>query len=402
MRDLSDAKIPKVDEVGDRAAEIAKNAQDLAGKVWDETGVQDAASDVASRAKDAADEAWDAAKPVVDDAAAGAARGAKDAAYVAGRAGLGAAKVGENAVKTVKIVGSELTGDKEGAVEAATTNDIDMAAENLGSALDVNDSVRELGDGAEVAGNVIAGFGLSYLAPPIGNALFALDAAGAVLETEAQDGELEAIDYAYAAGVGAVAGIAPVAVEKAVKAATPATEKVAGDASEVAETMGAKSLTQIEKVRAEAISRIKGTPIESFSCRNTDLAGLPHPETGVTFRERYIVQPSGRIVEGVFPKFESGFDAKIPEKMYEASNKEQFKIANSQLLESIEKNGEMAKKFSAEQIEQIRDGVIDGTAPDGFVWHHSEDEGVLQLVDRAVHEATGHTGGRTIWGGGYA
>ena len=60
-----------------------------------------------------------------------------------------------------------------------------------------------------------------------------------------------------------------------------------------------------------------------------------------------------------------------------------------------------AKIHTAEQIEQIKEGVIDGSAPDGFVWHHNEEEGVIQLVDRVTHERTGHMGGRAIWGGGY-
>ena len=36
----------------------------------------------------------------------------------------------------------------------------------------------------------------------------------------------------------------------------------------------------------------------------------------------------------------------------------------------------------------------------GYTWHHNQEEGVLQLVDKNVHEQTGHTGGRSIWGGG--
>lgn len=37
-----------------------------------------------------------------------------------------------------------------------------------------------------------------------------------------------------------------------------------------------------------------------------------------------------------------------------------------------------------------------------FTWHHHQNEGVLQLVDREVHRNinNGHLGGRAIWGGG--
>lgn len=44
--------------------------------------------------------------------------------------------------------------------------------------------------------------------------------------------------------------------------------------------------------------------------------------------------------------------------------------------------------------------VAQGEMPEGFTWHHSEDSGVLQLVNEEAHAQTAHTGGRAIWGGG--
>jgi len=32
------------------------------------------------------------------------------------------------------------------------------------------------------------------------------------------------------------------------------------------------------------------------------------------------------------------------------------------------------------------------------VWHHHEKTGRLQLVDKNLHDKTGHTGGKAIWG----
>ncbi len=40
---------------------------------------------------------------------------------------------------------------------------------------------------------------------------------------------------------------------------------------------------------------------------------------------------------------------------------------------------------------------LDST-PEGYTWHHNQEPGVMQLVDRGVHAATGHTGGFSIWG----
>lgn len=48
---------------------------------------------------------------------------------------------------------------------------------------------------------------------------------------------------------------------------------------------------------------------------------------------------------------------------------------------------------------QLRD-IGRGRTPRGFTWHHHEDPGRMQLVNRRIHARTGHTGGREIWGGG--
>ena len=54
-------------------------------------------------------------------------------------------------------------------------------------------------------------------------------------------------------------------------------------------------------------------------------------------------------------------------------------------------------KFTEEQIEDIMNGIL----PEGFTWHHNEQEGLMQLVDSLIHNQTNHTGGMSIWGKGY-
>lgn len=134
--------------------------------------------------------------------------------------------------------------------------------------------------------------------------------------------------------------------------------------------------------------------------QNEALEGDRHPITGVLFERRVITLPEGEKIEGVFPRFNSLFDAQIPEDLYLKSDYYQFKECNRQLLHAIDTMPSFKKLFSKEQIEQIREGVFDGTAPDGFVWHHDAECGRIQLVDADIHSTTGHTGGRLIWGGG--
>lgn len=130
--------------------------------------------------------------------------------------------------------------------------------------------------------------------------------------------------------------------------------------------------------------------------RNESLEGDKHPITGVSFERKTVEDADGNEVTGVFPVFDSEYDAQLPENLYKASDKEQFKECNNQLKEAVEKDPELAKKFTPEQLEQIKNG----DTPDGYTWHHNEERGKMQLVDSDVHAKTGHTGGKTIWGGG--
>jgi RHS repeat-associated protein len=119
-----------------------------------------------------------------------------------------------------------------------------------------------------------------------------------------------------------------------------------------------------------------GTPI-----RNGHLSGSKHADTGVPFDE-----------DG-FPVFDSKYDVEIDSSLYSSSNPAQFREANTQLYEGIQKDPSIGDGFSAEQLHQLSQGQT----PSGFTWHHHQEAGRLQLVDREIHRNTGHTGGRAIW-----
>jgi len=135
---------------------------------------------------------------------------------------------------------------------------------------------------------------------------------------------------------------------------------------------------------------------ENLITRNESLEGDVHPITGVPFERRVIEVEPGHTIEGVFPKFESQFDAQLPKDMYEATDNKQFEECNKQLKEAVHNDPELRKKFTPEQLEQIENG----DTPDGYTWHHDATPGKMQLVDTETHAATGHTGGRNVWGGG--
>lgn len=137
--------------------------------------------------------------------------------------------------------------------------------------------------------------------------------------------------------------------------------------------------------------------IRTIHTRNESLEGDKHPISGVEFVKKTVETDTGELVEGVFPVFDSDFDLTLPDEMLQASDKEQFKECNQQLKDWVEANPEEAKdKFSLDQL----DDISNDRTPEGCTWHHSEDKGKMQLIDSEVHAQTGHTGGKSIWGGG--
>lgn len=128
---------------------------------------------------------------------------------------------------------------------------------------------------------------------------------------------------------------------------------------------------------------------------NCKLADQRHPDTKVFYKNK-VVDVLGKKIEGVFAVFDSRFDAILPENKIIASDKVQFSECNTQLKDAINKNPELRKQFSERQLAQIDQGIT----PSGYVWHHNEVRGKMQLVDAKTHAATGHTGGKAIWGGG--
>lgn len=130
--------------------------------------------------------------------------------------------------------------------------------------------------------------------------------------------------------------------------------------------------------------------------RNEEMEGSVHPESGVPYHSHEVELPDDTVVEGVFPDFDEEYATSIPESLYLSTDYEQFSYANQQLALSVSDDPQLASEFTAEQIDQIRHGET----PDGYVWHHHEEPGRMELVKEDVHAQSGHTGGRSLWGGG--
>lgn len=118
--------------------------------------------------------------------------------------------------------------------------------------------------------------------------------------------------------------------------------------------------------------------------------------------ERKTVDIHGVKVQGVFPVFESACNVQLPEDLEKASNARQFKECNEQLKEKAANDPELRDTFTAEQLEEIENW----DTPSGYVWHHNEETGKMQLVKVEDHDRTqggaAHTGGKALWGGSYS
>lgn len=71
------------------------------------------------------------------------------------------------------------------------------------------------------------------------------------------------------------------------------------------------------------------------------------------------------------------------------------RMATRQLRADIEAGIVDENMFTEKQLNQIKSGL---ESVEGFVWHHHQDIGRMQLLLRRIHEATGHVGGDKLWG----
>lgn len=136
--------------------------------------------------------------------------------------------------------------------------------------------------------------------------------------------------------------------------------------------------------------------VEVVDTINSELAGTEHPETGVPYQSKTIQLSDGQWVEGVFPDFDEVCAYDLSESLYLQTDYVQFSYLNDQLANDIVNDSELAANFTAEQIVEIQSGET----PEGYVWHHTEKPGHMELVSESEHMNSAHTGGRVLWGGG--
>lgn len=142
---------------------------------------------------------------------------------------------------------------------------------------------------------------------------------------------------------------------------------------------------------------------------------------GVPFINKTIIKDGYDIV-GVFPDFSDYrlFSHKLNKEYYLSKDADQFNIAKEAFTKEYKKNPEIVKSLLRKlNIEQeymfdkqslkgdamLEKQILDITNPKinkvfGFIWHHNENDGVMELVVQSKHKGAKHIGGKQTWGGG--
>ena len=133
----------------------------------------------------------------------------------------------------------------------------------------------------------------------------------------------------------------------------------------------------------------------------------------LTIRNKKNVNSDGYLVKGTkklkydqdgFPVFNSKYDTVLDDSHLGTQNEyAHFQAANDSLARQLAENPRLADEMglSSQQVKFLQKIPPEGIAPPGLTWHHHQDLGRMQLVDESEHKTFRHTGGMSIWGGGY-
>lgn len=132
-----------------------------------------------------------------------------------------------------------------------------------------------------------------------------------------------------------------------------------------------------------------------ISTRNQGLEGDDSLE-GVTFSRKEIELADGLILEGVFPEFDSIYNAELGQDVNNMTLHQQFSACRDDFQEHLFDDREVLENFTFGDMERM--DKPHGYAPEGWTWHHNSALGSFDLVKTDVHSSVGHTGSNSFSG----
>ena len=138
--------------------------------------------------------------------------------------------------------------------------------------------------------------------------------------------------------------------------------------------------------------------------KNTRQPASPIPNLGQDRAGKTVSrgQHALRFDKDGFPEFDTQFEVLL-EDLHLGSGRapSHRRAANEKLFAAIKQEPALAEELglSKPQVENL---LKSDSSPPGYIWHHHQDVGRMQLVSQCQHQlANPHTGGMAIWGGGY-
>jgi hypothetical protein len=204
------------------------------------------------------------------------------------------------------------------------------------------------------------------------------------------------LDFIFAGidviGVGMVSGRPLLILRKGNKIITSADLAEGGFRSRHAIDLGKDVPYNSYLIRAQLEKRFGAGNVVSLTVPPADyhliqLAGRRHPVTGIVFDAKG------------FPIFDdvAKFDTRLPsEAFWKGSADTHKRHATRQLADAIRRGQVDARVFDTSQLAEIMKGARE--IP-GFIWHHHQDLGRMQLVPDKVHKRTLHIGSEGMKGG---
>jgi hypothetical protein len=114
------------------------------------------------------------------------------------------------------------------------------------------------------------------------------------------------------------------------------------------------------------------------------MAGQRHPVTGIVYDVK-----GNPIFDPV-----AVFDARLSSDVALLGKARMHKIESTkQLAATLEGNPALKAKFNEAQLSDITKGK---ESINGYIWHHHQDIGRMQLIPRKTHVETGHIG-ESLW-----
>jgi hypothetical protein len=143
----------------------------------------------------------------------------------------------------------------------------------------------------------------------------------------------------------------------------------------------AESMLKINHPEAE----ITSTTLPKATDKNVKLAEIKHGETGIVFDNRG------------FPIFDKHikYETRISGDLKNMSSGMHKRMATRQLRSDIETGIINRNMFTEKQLAQIKDGF---ESIEDYTWHHHQEVGRMQLIQRQIHKDAGHVGGDKLWG----